>query len=498
VSGDGGLGPLQLLRETARRSPQAVVFAEDTTSTTASAFAGLAEARLDGYRRAGIGPGCRVGAVAGPAASFAADVLAVLALDAIVVPLPRQMSDWELARAEDLAAVTHLAAPAGWPLLPAAGDQVAGRRLIARRPPGEPPPGGGASAQLTSGTSGNTRVALRPASALMAEAASYRDALGLAPGAVLACPVPLHHAYGFGLAALAAPLAGATTLVASAGRPRLLLRALDENDVTLFAGVPPMLRLLAGAATSRPGRRVGYLTAGMPLDMRTAELVGTALGGWLGEVYGTTETGPICVRPPGPWQDARSLGSPLPGVRVDLRPVGGAPRPSADSAADVPSGLIAVHSPAAMAGYLYPGRLDTAPVADGFVTGDIGRWTPGGLVITGRLANCVNVGGTKVSPEEVEAVLLEFPTVRSCLVDGVPDDLLGQRIRATVTPADVDLPALQAFCRPRLARSKLPSQFVSIETLQTTATGKVIRAAAQAGPVGEARRPAQAPASATS
>ncbi len=131
-----------------------------------------------------------------------------------------------------------------------------------------------------------------------------------------------------------------------------------------------------------------------------------------------------------------------------------------------------------MTGYLYQDRVDAAPVANGFVVGDIGRRTPDGLVIVGRLANCVNVGGAKVSPEEVEAVLLEFPTVRSCLVDGVPDERLGERIRATVTPADVDLSALQAFCRQRLSGSKLPSRFLSIETLETTATGKVIRPAA--------------------
>jgi acyl-CoA synthetase (AMP-forming)/AMP-acid ligase II len=132
-----------------------------------------------------------------------------------------------------------------------------------------------------------------------------------------------------------------------------------------------------------------------------------------------------------------------------------------------------------MTGYLYPDRVDAAPVANGFVVGDIGRQTPDGLVIVGRVANCVNVGGAKVSPEEVEAVLLEFPTVRSCLVDGVPDERLGQRIRATVTPTDVDLTALQDFCRERLSGSKLPSRFLSIETLETTATGKVIRPSAQ-------------------
>lgn len=477
MSDGSAVVPLQLLRETAGRRPRAVLFAEDAGNTTAQALVELAEARLDAYRRAGIGPGCRVGAVAWPAASFTADVLAVLALDAVAVPLPRQMSEWERHRTEALTATTHLAAPLDWPLLPGIGDVVAGRRLIVRKPSGEALAdealaGGAASAQLTSGTSGNTRVALRPVSALMAEAENYRTALDLAPGKVLACPVPLHHAYGFGLAVLAGPLAGATTLVTGADRPRMLLRALDQYDVTLVAGVPPLLRMLAEAATSRPARRVGYLTAGMPLDPRTAELVGTVLGGRLGEVYGTTETGPICVRPPVSWQDAHSLGQPLPGVRVDLRPLVDVSEPQ--------SGLVVVdHSPTAMTGYLYPDRVDVAPVANGFVVGDIARRTPEGLVIVGRLANCVNVGGTKVSPEEVEAVLLEFPTVRSCLVDGVPDERLGQRIRATVTPADVDLSALQAFCRQRLSGSKLPSRFLGTETLETTATGKVIRPVAR-------------------
>ena len=481
MSGGSGLAPLQLLRETAARSPRAVLFAEHAGKTTAQALVELVEARVDAYRQTGIGPGCRVAAVAWPAASFTADVLAVLALDAVVVPLPRQLSEWERDRTEDLAAPTHLTAPLDWPLLPGIGDVVAGRRLIVRKPPGEAPPGGAASAQLTSGTSGRSRVALRLAGALVAEVENYRAALNLGPGTVLACPVPLHHAYGFGLAALAAPLAGATTLVTSVDRPRMMLRALDQHDVTLVAGVPPILRLLAEAATSRPKRRIGYLTAGMPLDPRTAELVGTVLGGRLGEVYGTTETGPICVRPPVPWQNARSLGRPLPGVRVDLRPIleDAAARPWPDDAADLPSGLIAVHSPTAMIGYLYPDRVDAAPVANGFVGGDIGRRTPDGLVIVGRLANCVNVGGAKVSPEEVEAVLMEFPTVRSCLVDGVPDERLGQRIRATVTPADVDLSALQAFCRQRLSGSKLPSRYHSIETLETTSTGKVIRPVAR-------------------
>jgi acyl-coenzyme A synthetase/AMP-(fatty) acid ligase len=268
----------------------------------------------------------------------------------------------------------------------------------------------------------------------------------------------------------------------------MLSRALNEHDVTLVAGVPPLLRLLAESTTGRPKRGIGYMSAGMSMDARTAELVGTVLGGLLSETYGTTETGPICVRPPVPWQEAISLGQPLKGVRVDLRPL--APTdaaPALGGAADSLSGLVTVHSPTAMTGYLYPDRVDSEPIENGFVTGDIGRMTPDGLVIVGRLANCVNVGGTKVSPEEVEAVLLEFPTVRACLVDGEPDEWRGQRIRAMVTPADVDLSALQAFCRQRLSPAKQPSRFVGVDSLETTATGKVIRR--QAVTVGPSSQP---------
>ena len=74
MTGGSGLVPLELLRETAARSPRSVLFAEDAGNTTAQALVELVEARLDGYRRAGIGPGCRVGVIAWPAASVSTDM----------------------------------------------------------------------------------------------------------------------------------------------------------------------------------------------------------------------------------------------------------------------------------------------------------------------------------------------------------------------------------------------------------------------------------------
>ena len=94
----------------------------------------------------------------------------------------------------------------------------------------------------------------------MTEAENYRSALDLGPGTVLACPVPLHHAYGFGLAALAAPLAGATTLVTGADRPRMLLRALD----TMTSPLSPACRRCCDCWPRRPprGRSAGSATYG--------------------------------------------------------------------------------------------------------------------------------------------------------------------------------------------------------------------------------------------
>ena len=122
MTGTGGT-PLEMLRETAGRSPQAVLFAGEAGSSTAQDLADLAGSRLEAYRRAGIAPGCRVGVVAWPPASFRGGRARGPRSDAVVVPLPRQMSEWELERTEELAAVTHLAAPADWPLLPGAGAE---------------------------------------------------------------------------------------------------------------------------------------------------------------------------------------------------------------------------------------------------------------------------------------------------------------------------------------------------------------------------------------
>ena len=106
-----------------------------------------------------------------------------------------------------------------------------------------------------------------------------------------------------------------------------------------------------------------------------------------------------------------------------------------------------------------------------FVEIDGERWTlpgdmatveaDGSIRLLGRGSLCINTGGEKVYPEEVEAVLVSHPSVADALVVGVPDETYGERVAVVVQPAEgapaPTLEDLQAHSRDRLAGYKLPA-----------------------------------------
>jgi fatty-acyl-CoA synthase len=141
---------------------------------------------------------------------------------------------------------------------------------------------------------------------------------------------------------------------------------------------------------------------------------------------------------------------------------------------------------------------DPERTATTFVEIDGRRWAlPGDMAtveadgtirLLGRGALCINTGGEKVYPEEVEAVLRSHPAVRDAAVVGVPDRRWGQRVAALVQPADPAVPPtlrdLQDHCRSRLAGYKIPRAVHLVTEVRRTPAGKVDYrwAAAAAGP----------------
>ena len=99
----------------------------------------------------------------------------------------------------------------------------------------------------------------------------------------------------------------------------------------------------------------------------------------------------------------------------------------------------------------------------------------GTLILLGRGSSCINTGGEKVFPEEVEEILKEHPDVADCLVIGTPDERLGQRVAAVLSAASgraIDQDALIGFARRKLASYKLPRAIVIAETIERSASGK--------------------------
>jgi len=152
-------------------------------------------------------------------------------------------------------------------------------------------------------------------------------------------------------------------------------------------------------------------------------------------------------------------------------------------------GLIAAGGAALPAGY-YKDPEKTAKtfrVVDGkryaFI-GDWGQWNSDGtLQLLGRGSGCINTGGEKVYPEEVEHVIVSHPDVADCLVIGLPDERFGQKVVALVsskqrTPGLAD--ALAEFVQGRMAGYKPPRLYVEVDAIPRMPNGKADYKAARA------------------
>ncbi len=118
--------------------------------------------------------------------------------------------------------------------------------------------------------------------------------------------------------------------------------------------------------------------------------------------------------------------------------------------------------------------------AEGYIcTADRVRIEGDRVFFLGRASTAVNVGGTKVQPEEVEAVLRDHPAVAECRVSARPSALLGALLVAEVVagpaaPSDLPL-ALKRFCRERLPRAAQPATITLVAAIATTGAGKLAR-----------------------
>jgi acyl-CoA synthetase (AMP-forming)/AMP-acid ligase II len=289
------------------------------------------------------------------------------------------------------------------------------------------------------------------------------DFWGFGPDDVHLVASPLHHSapLRFSLATL---LAGGAVVLPGRFAPPSWARAVREHRPTTAFVVPAHLsRLLAAGLPETSSFRL-LMHAGAPCPPTLKQQVLAAFPrGSVWEFYGSTE-GQFTACSPADWE-ARpgSLGRARPGRVL---------------AADERGRLWCTVPPHARFTYWRdPQRTAQAWRGDAFTVGDLGRVDPDGYVyLDGRREDLVISGGVNVYPAEVEAVLAACPGVVEAAVFGLPDPQWGQRVCAAVV-GDADEAALRDWARAHLAPAKRPKQYVRVDDLPRTSTGKVRRVA---------------------
>lgn len=312
----------------------------------------------------------------------------------------------------------------------------------------------------------------------------YRSFLDLRPGARNAALItlPLFHSFGQVTQMLAGLLAGQTLVLLPRFEPAAALEAMRREHVNCWSGVPTMYWALAehvaatGADVSSIREHLRVCTSGgaaMPVElMRRFEAL---FGVRILEGYGLSETSPVATfnyaqRPSKPG----TVGTPLLGVEVAVvdpmdRPV---------KTGEVGEVVIRGHN--IMKGYYKRPEATAEAMRNGwFHSGDLGRLDEDGyLRIVDRTKDLIIRGGFNVYPREIEEVLITHPAVSLCAVVGVPDERLGEEVKAYVVRAagaQATESELLEWCRQQFASFKTPRLLEIREALPMTATGKVLK-----------------------
>ena len=344
--------------------------------------------------------------------------------------------------------------------------------------------------QYTGGTTGTPKGAMLTHQNLTAVARQI-NSIDPEKGArdVILGVLPFFHVFANACVLLRTVVNGGTIAMLPRFDAGQALDTIKRVRPTAMPGVPTMYQALLDHpkmdATDFSSIR-SCISGGAPLAAPLKEEFERRAGTRLLEGYGLTETaGVVSTNPYDHGDRAGTIGQPTPGTDVRLIDK---EDPDKDVASSEP-GEIVINGPQVMAGYW------NRPDADGvtFVeregkrwlrTGDIGEIDPDGFIrIVDRSKDMIAVGGFKVFPSQVEAVMVENPAVKEALVIGVPNDYRGEMPRAFVTLNSDERASAEELCEwlnARVGKHERVDSVVLREELPKTMVGKLDRKALRA------------------
>jgi oxalate---CoA ligase len=332
----------------------------------------------------------------------------------------------------------------------------------------------------TSGTTSRPKIVPLSQRNLCASAASIGATLQFTPADCGLNIMPLFHIHGL-IAGVLAPLAAGSQVFCTPGFNALKFFAwMDEAQPTWYTAVPTMHQAIVSRASKNaeviarhPLRFMRSSSSSMPPQViRELEAVFHAP---LIEAYGMTEAThqmtsnplPPAARKPGTVGRAAGPEVAIMGGDAALLPPGGV-------------GEIVIRGANVTAGYENNAAANADAYAHGwFRTGDQGVMDAEGYVsITGRLKEIINRGGEKISPREIDEILMDHPAVAQVVCFGMPHAKLGEEVAAVVVLREGQAASereLAAFVATRAADYKVPKKILFMDEIPKGATGKLQR-----------------------
>jgi long-chain acyl-CoA synthetase len=426
----------------------------------------LANGEVARLRAAGLGRGDRVALCLPNTPQFVASYLGALKLGAIAVSVNPALTGEEIRFIlKDSGATQVIRNPDAWRDEGPKAPEIAALEMAPEDP---------AVIVYTSGTTGFPKGATLSHGNVVFTMQSKRRYLGIRPQDRMMLFLPLFHCFGQN-AILNAGLCSGATLVLHRGFDKdRVLDSIARDGVTMLCAVPANFAVLHEAASVEQLSGVRYyMSAAAPLPLELETRWRAKFGQPIYQGYGLTETSPFASYNHAIAHRPGSIGSPIDGVEMAVVDVedGSFLPPGA-------TGEIVVKGPNVMLGYWNRPEETREAIRDGcFHTGDIGRADADGyFFIEDRLKDMAIVGGYNVYPAEVENALLRHPAVSEAAAYGVPDPVLGERVRAAVTlqpGATVTAAELMARCRASLAEYKLPTDIDFVAAIPKCRAGKV-------------------------
>ena len=327
----------------------------------------------------------------------------------------------------------------------------------------------------TSGTTGHPKGAMLTHKNLISNAQAFSEVCPHSAVDRVLCVLPMYHCFAWTCSVLAPLLNCCSIKILESFTIRETITSIRDYKLTIMAGIPTMFRLFTQWATAEDFAHVRlFISGGSSLPQEISEQFTKKTGKKIVEGYGLSEASPVVSFNPVAHIKYCSVGKPLPGI--DVRII------DSQNSDVLPgqTGELLVRGPNVMLGYYNFHEESAKALQNGWLhTDDLAYIDEDGYIfIVDRLKDMIITSGENIYPREIEEILYTYPSIAEAAVIGVPNKLRGTTVRAYIVPTDgssLNKKLLQGYLQNKIAAYKMPREFIIVNTLPKSSTGKILK-----------------------